>query len=87
VNGDRSTENEPAYPHLRTLIQFDTREFFNVLSLSFQDAEFALAKKQRLVDILLQLMVDSVDFTALQVGVGLFVSMSEVNMRIVIKDK
>ncbi len=31
---------EPAYPHLKTLVQFDTREFFNVLSLAFEESEF-----------------------------------------------
>jgi len=25
--------DEPIYPHLKTLIHFDTREFFNVLAL------------------------------------------------------
>ncbi len=25
--------DEPVYPHLKTLLKFDTREFFNVLAL------------------------------------------------------
>jgi len=59
---------EPAYPHLRTLLLFDTREFFNVLALSFEDVDLKLKEKQRIVDILLLLMVESVGFTPTQVG-------------------
>ena len=60
---------EPAYPHLRTLLNFDTREFFNVLSLAFDNsADMTRDKKQRIVDILLLLMVDSVGFSPAQVG-------------------
>ncbi|KAL8564238.1 hypothetical protein ACOMHN_050849 [Nucella lapillus] len=33
-------ESESAYPHLRTLLQFDTREFLNVLALAFEEPEF-----------------------------------------------
>ena len=59
---------EPAYPHLRTLLRFDTREFFNVLSLAFDGAvNVTREKKQRIVDILLLLMVDGVGFTPAQV--------------------
>jgi len=62
------TTTEPAYPHLRTLLSFDTREFFNVLSLAFDDAtDMTRDKKQRIVDILLLLMVDSVGFSPAQV--------------------
>jgi len=60
---------EPAYPHLRTLLSFDTREFFNVLSLAFDDAtDMTRDKKQRIVDILLLLMVDGVGFSPAQVN-------------------
>ncbi|ESO93558.1 hypothetical protein LOTGIDRAFT_215952 [Lottia gigantea] len=64
---------EPTYPHLRTLLQFDTREFLNVLALAFEESEFnterGVQKRQRLVDILLKIMVESVGFTPTQVGV------------------
>lgn len=33
-------EDEPIYPHLKTLLQYDTREFFNVLALAFEEPEF-----------------------------------------------
>jgi len=64
---------EPAYPHLRTLLSFDTREFFNVLSLAFDDATGGMTreKEQRIVDILLLLMVDGVGFSPAQVVIVL----------------
>ncbi|KAK7507486.1 hypothetical protein BaRGS_00001421 [Batillaria attramentaria] len=66
-------ESEPAYPHLRTLLQFDTREFLNVLALAFEEPEFndeaGIQKRQRVVDILLQVMVESIGFSPTQVGV------------------
>jgi len=60
--------NDPIYPHLWTLIQFDTREFFNVLSLAFGDIGLTDAEKQGVVDILLRMMVDSSGFTHCQVA-------------------
>ncbi|KAL3853951.1 hypothetical protein ACJMK2_013245 [Sinanodonta woodiana] len=68
-----SREDEPLYPNLRTLLQFDTREFLNVLALAFEEEEFnsidGIKKRQRVVDILLQNMVESVGFTPTQVGI------------------
>ncbi|XP_064646589.1 vacuolar protein sorting-associated protein 8 homolog isoform X2 [Lineus longissimus] len=65
--------DEPVYPHLRTLLQFDTREFLNVLALAFEEAEFntdeGIQKRQRVVDILLQVMVESIGFSPTQVGI------------------
>jgi len=64
----RTSQAQPAYPHLRTLLMFDTRAFFNVLSLAFDNTtDMSRADKQRIVDILLLLMVDSVGFTVTQV--------------------
>jgi len=59
--------DEPLYPHLWTLIQFDTREFFNVLSLAFCDVGLTDVEKQGVVDILLRMMVDNSGFTQSQV--------------------
>ncbi|CAG7727060.1 unnamed protein product [Allacma fusca] len=68
-----SSENEQSYPYLKTFLKFDTREFLNVLSLSFEEpvfqTELGRRQKQRLVDILLQVMVEQGDFTPTQVGV------------------
>jgi len=50
--------DEPPYPHLWTLIQFETREFFNVLSLAFSDVGLTDVEKQGVVDILLRMLVD-----------------------------
>jgi len=68
LHTQQPANTEPAYPHLRTLLGFDTREFFNVLSLAFDDAaDMTPDKKQRIVDILLLLMVDGVGFSPAQV--------------------
>jgi len=68
LHTSKPASTEPAYPHLRTLLSFDTREFFNVLSLAFDDAaDMTCDKKQRIVDILLLLMVDGVGFSPAQV--------------------
>lgn len=66
------TDNHGTFPYLRTLLHFSTREFLNVLALAFEEPEFAteagLAQKQRLVDILLQIMVQGEGFLPTQVG-------------------
>uniref|UniRef100_A0AAX7SRD5 RING-type domain-containing protein n=1 Tax=Astatotilapia calliptera TaxID=8154 RepID=A0AAX7SRD5_ASTCA len=69
-----SSEEEDVFPFIRTLLHFDTREFLNVLAMTFEDFKNdkqALEYQQRIVDILLQVMVDNADFTPSQVG-GLF---------------
>ncbi|CAJ1066529.1 vacuolar protein sorting-associated protein 8 homolog [Xyrichtys novacula] len=72
-SGD-SSEEEDVFPFIRSLLHFDTREFLNVLAMTFEDFKNdkqALEYQQRIVDILLQVMVDNSDFTPSQVG-GLF---------------
>lgn len=64
---------EDTFPYLRALLCFNTREFLNVLALAFEEPEFAtteagLAQKQRLVDILLQIMVQGEGYSPTQVG-------------------
>jgi len=69
---------EITYPVIRTLVNFDTREFLNVLSLAFEETEFeptsssvaigAASKRQRVVDVLIQVMVNDSSFTPAQVG-------------------
>lgn len=69
-----SSDEEEVFPFIRTLLHFDTREFLNVLAMTFEDFKNdkqALEYQQRIVDILLQIMVDNPDFTPSQVG-GLF---------------
>ncbi|KAI3362901.1 hypothetical protein L3Q82_011498, partial [Scortum barcoo] len=69
------SEEEDVFPFIRTLLHFDTREFLNVLAMTFEDFKNdkqALEYQQRIVDILLQVMVDNPDFTPSQVG-GLFI--------------
>uniref|UniRef100_A0A8B9CUX8 Vacuolar protein sorting-associated protein 8 homolog n=1 Tax=Anser brachyrhynchus TaxID=132585 RepID=A0A8B9CUX8_9AVES len=63
--------DEEVYPHVRTLLHFDTREFLNVLALTFEDFKNdkqAVEYQQRIVDILLKVMVENSDFTPSQVG-------------------
>ncbi len=71
----RAGEDEPPYPHLRTLLQFDCQGLLNVIEIAFEEPEFKTdtgqCQKQRLVDILLQIMVKQEgegDFSATQVG-------------------
>ncbi|GAA6093634.1 vacuolar protein sorting-associated protein 8 homolog isoform X4 [Tachysurus ichikawai] len=66
-----AVKEEEVYPYIRTLLHFDTREFLNVLALTFEDFKNdkqALEYQQRIVDILLKVMVDNSDFTPSQVG-------------------
>uniref|UniRef100_A0A8C4QHW8 Uncharacterized protein n=1 Tax=Eptatretus burgeri TaxID=7764 RepID=A0A8C4QHW8_EPTBU len=59
------------YPHVRTLLRFDTREFLNVLALTFVDVtddRQALEFQQRIVDVLLKVMVEGGGFSPSQVG-------------------
>uniref|UniRef100_A0A673FXB4 Vacuolar protein sorting-associated protein 8 homolog n=1 Tax=Sinocyclocheilus rhinocerous TaxID=307959 RepID=A0A673FXB4_9TELE len=66
-----AAQEEEVYPYIRTLLHFDTREFLNVLALTFEDFKNdkqALEYQQRIVDILLKIMVDNSDFTPSQVG-------------------
>ena len=58
----RSTDDEECYPYLKSLLLFDTQGLFNVISIAFEEPEFnsdlGKCQKQRLVDILLQIMVN-----------------------------
>ncbi|KAF4795304.1 Vacuolar protein sorting-associated protein 8 like protein [Turdus rufiventris] len=63
--------DEEVYPYVHTLLHFDTREFLNVLALTFEDFKNdkqAVEYQQRIVDILLKVMVENSDFTPSQVG-------------------
>uniref|UniRef100_A0A8C5ERG8 RING-type domain-containing protein n=1 Tax=Gouania willdenowi TaxID=441366 RepID=A0A8C5ERG8_GOUWI len=74
LHSAESSEDEQLFPFIHTLLHFDTREFLNVLAMTFEDFKNdkqALEYQQRIVDILLQVMVDNPDFTPSQVG-GLF---------------
>ncbi|XP_075932697.1 vacuolar protein sorting-associated protein 8 homolog isoform X5 [Anarhichas minor] len=69
-SADSLEEEEEVFPFIRTLLHFDTREFLNVLAMTFEDFKNdkqALEYQQRIVDILLQVMVDNPDFTPSQV--------------------
>ena len=56
-------EGEPSYPHLRTLLNFDTQAFLNVLSIAFQEEEFTSevgrCQQQRLLELLLKVKMYS----------------------------
>ncbi|KAL5471029.1 hypothetical protein EMCRGX_G029102 [Ephydatia muelleri] len=69
--------DKASYPHMRTLLEFDTREFLNVLSLAFEEADFdsstrlpGIPTRQELVDVLLKVMVheEQHTFSPSQVG-------------------
>jgi DNA gyrase/topoisomerase IV subunit B len=46
----------------RVLLQFDTREFLNALAIAFEDPQFSSQLRQRLVNILIQVMVEGEGF-------------------------
>ncbi|KAG2458978.1 VPS8 protein, partial [Polypterus senegalus] len=71
LHSPEASPDEEVYPYIRTLLHFDTREFLNVLALTFEDFKNdkqALEYQQRIVDILLKVMVENSDFTPSQVG-------------------
>ncbi|XP_046679913.1 vacuolar protein sorting-associated protein 8 homolog isoform X2 [Homalodisca vitripennis] len=63
-----ATDSEVCYPFLRILLQFDTREFLNALAIAFEDPQFSSQLRQRLVNILIQVMVEGEGFASTQVG-------------------
>ncbi|XP_068101134.1 vacuolar protein sorting-associated protein 8 homolog isoform X2 [Hyperolius riggenbachi] len=71
LHSPEAAPDEEVYPYIRTLLHFDTREFLNVLALTFEDFtndKQAVEHQQRIVDILLKVMVENSDFTPSQVG-------------------
>ncbi|XP_073929720.1 vacuolar protein sorting-associated protein 8 homolog isoform X4 [Castor canadensis] len=71
LHSTEASPEEEIYPYVRTLLHFDTREFLNVLALTFEDFKNdkqAVEYQQRIVDILLKVMVENSDFTPSQVG-------------------
>ncbi|XP_001659262.2 vacuolar protein sorting-associated protein 8 homolog [Aedes aegypti] len=60
IHSKNAPENELPYPYLRTLLEFDTRETLNVISLAFQEKEFngelGLSQRQRIINILLEIL-------------------------------
>lgn len=67
-NPHSSPPTQPCFPYIRTFLLFDTREFLNVLTFAFEEPEFCQERRQRIVDILLQVMVESVGFSPGQIG-------------------
>ncbi|KAK5642593.1 hypothetical protein RI129_008760 [Pyrocoelia pectoralis] len=53
-------ENEENFPYLRALLKYNTRECLNVIEIAFREVEFSgemgLLQRQRLVQILLQIV-------------------------------
>ncbi|XP_058461399.1 vacuolar protein sorting-associated protein 8 homolog [Malaya genurostris] len=60
VHSKLASEGELPYPYLRTLLNFDTRETLNVISLAFQEKEFngelGLSQRQRIINILIEIL-------------------------------
>ncbi|XP_078459941.1 vacuolar protein sorting-associated protein 8 homolog [Lampetra planeri] len=71
LHSDEAEVQEEVYPCVRTLLHFDTREFLNVLTLTFEDFrndKQVVEYQQRIVDVLLQVMVEGKGFSPSQVG-------------------
>ncbi|KAK2701820.1 vacuolar protein sorting-associated protein 8 homolog isoform X2 [Artemia franciscana] len=74
LHSKKSVDTEKSYPYLRTLLRINTREFLNVLSMAFEESplkssDVGQRQRQRIVDILIGIMVQSDGaFDSLQVG-------------------
>uniref|UniRef100_A0A1Y1MXN6 Vacuolar protein sorting-associated protein 8 central domain-containing protein n=2 Tax=Photinus pyralis TaxID=7054 RepID=A0A1Y1MXN6_PHOPY len=60
VHTVHAVENEQNFPYLRALLKYNTRECLNVVEIAFREVEFSgemgLLQRQRLVQILLQIV-------------------------------
>lgn len=63
-----ANQNEHIYPYLRILLKFDIKEFLNVLSMAFANPRFTPQLKQRLVDILILVVIQSKRYEAYEMG-------------------
>ncbi|CAB3988597.1 vacuolar sorting-associated 8 homolog [Paramuricea clavata] len=69
------SSNGQTYPNIRTLLDFDTAEFLNVLSLAFEETDFnedcgivdGTPGRQRFINVLLEVVVQGTGFTPTQV--------------------
>lgn len=63
VHSINRTNDEPSYPYLYSILKYNTRECLNVIELAFTEAEFSgemgLLQRQRLVQILMQIITPS----------------------------
>lgn len=61
------------YTNLRILLHFNTRDFFNLLTMAFDNEEFLhdvdILKRRAFCDILLRVMVDDVQFSSHQISI------------------
>ena len=61
------------YANLRTLLHFNTRDFFNLLTMAFDNDEFLrdvdVLKRRAFCDVLLRVMVDDVQFSSHQISI------------------
>lgn len=60
VHSNRASEQELSYPYLRALLEFDTTDTINVISIAFQEKEFSgelgQSHRQRIINILLSIL-------------------------------
>ncbi|KAF6203449.1 hypothetical protein GE061_001780 [Apolygus lucorum] len=67
-HSQNADDDEICFPYIRTLLEFDTREFLNSLVISFSDASLSMQVKQRLVDIIIQVMTEGSSFKSNEVS-------------------
>lgn len=79
LHSKRALEDESPYPYLRTLLEFNTQELLNALSLAFEEAEFigemGARRQQRVIDILIEIMIHSTQFSVILTN--LFINLSQ----------
>ena len=67
-HSERNSPHEPDYPYVKLMLQLDTREFLNVMSVSFSHLQ-CLPIHQIVIDILLYIMIEeNNNYTPLQIG-------------------
>lgn len=71
LHSKRASDDEPPYPYLRALLEFNTQELLNALSLAFEESEFVgemgARRQQRVIDILVEIMINSSQFSPDQI--------------------
>ena len=69
LHSKRALEDESPYPYLRSLLEFNTQELLNALSLAFEESEFTgemgARRQQRVIDILIEIMINSTQFSVI----------------------
>ena len=88
LHSKRAPEDEPPYPYLRTLLEFDAQELLNALALAFQEeeefsvGEMGARRRQRVVDILVDIMIHSQSHFSVSKSLKICINQNKIDLRI-----